>query len=113
MYQILNLTNDPSQTFTYQVDGGDELTVKLYYYATQKSWFFDISYGDYTCNGMRVTLSYNALRHLKNIIPFGICFYCDTSVEPFDIDDFATGRVTMNILTQDEVEQIEQEVFLQ
>lgn len=108
---INNLTNSARQTFTYNIDGGDTLTVTLYYYPTQRSWFFDFSYGNYTCNGERVVLTPNALRHLKNILPFGIAFITDSNAEPYSIDDFSSGRIHMGILTQDEVNTIESEIY--
>lgn len=113
MQKINNLTDNPSQTFTYNVDGGDTITFKLYYYPTVKSWFFDFSYEDYTCNGERIVLTWNALRHLKNIIPFGVAFLGESKAEPYAIDDFSSGRISMYILSEDEVAEIESEEFLQ
>lgn len=111
MERVNNLTNAARQTFTYHVDGGDKITFRMYYYPTQLSWFFDFSYGDYTCKGQRVVLTWNALRHLKNIIPFGVAFLTDSNAEPYSIDDFSSGRVVMYILNQEDVEYFEENVY--
>lgn len=111
MNQIVSLTNNPRQSFYVPIDGGDIAQFKLYYYASQKSWFFDLSYGNLKTNGNRVVLTPNALRNLKNIIPFGIAFITDGDVEPFDIEDFASGRVGMYVLTHDEVLEIESTIY--
>lgn len=111
MNEITSLTNDPRQSFSVPIDGGEMAQFKLYYYITQKSWFFDLSYGNYTANGSRVVLTPNALRHLKDIIPFGVAFIAQGMVEPFDIEDFASGRVKMCILNKSEVEEIESTIY--
>lgn len=113
MELINNLTDEPIQTFTYNVDGGDTVSITLYFYPTQQSWFFDFTYGDYTCNGERVVLTPNALRHLKHIIPFGIAFLADGYAEPYKIDDFSSGRVSMYMLNSDDVTEIESGFYLQ
>lgn len=113
MNQIDTLTNAPVQEFQVFTEDGNSLYIKLYYYITQKSWFFDFTYGDYTCIGQRVTLTPNALRHLKNILPFGIAFLAEdgSQTEPFSLEDFASGRITVNILDKEEVQEIETEIY--
>lgn len=111
MNQIISLTDSPRQSFYFSIDTGDKVNFYLYYYLTQKSWFFDFTWKDYTACGSRVVLTNNALRHLKNIIPFGIAFMSEGNVEPFDITDFSSGRVKMYILNQSEVEEIESNIY--
>lgn len=110
MEQITCLTDDVRQSFNIAIDN-ETLYVNLYFYQTQKSWYFDIEYGDYICKGMRVVLTPNALRHLTNILPFGIAFLSKGYGEPYAQDDFSTGRVIMVILNQDDVEDFEQDYF--
>lgn len=112
MEEINCLTNDPRQKFQLTVEG-ETLNVSLYFYQSQKSWFFDIEYGDYTCKGMRVVLTHNALRHIRNLIPFGIAFYADGEAEPYALNDFANKRVRMFILAKDEVAEIEEGYYKQ
>jgi hypothetical protein len=111
MKQINNLTNDPKQEFQVFTEDGTTLYITLYYYITQKSWFYDFTYGDYTCQGSRVVLTPNSIRHLKNILPFGIAFLTDSKAEPYSLDDFSSGRIKMYILNQDEVREIESTIY--
>lgn len=111
MELINNLTSSPRQSFQVPIDTGEYVDFNLYYYITQKSWFFDFTYNNYTSNGNRIVLTPNALRHLKNIIPFGIAFMADGKVEPFDLTDFSSGRVGMYILNADEVAEIESTIY--
>lgn len=111
MKQITGLTADYRQNFQFLIDTGEKVDFHLYYYITQQSWFFDFTYKNYTCNCQRVVLTPNALRHLKNIIPFGIAFYSDDKVEPIFVDDFSTNRVQMLILNNDEVKEVELNIY--
>lgn len=111
MYQITNLTSEADQKFQITLENGGIVDFRLYYYPTQLSWFFDFTYRDYTCNCQRVVLSPNALRHLKNILPFGIAFDSDDQVEPVFYDDFESERVKMYLLNTDEVLEVEQELY--
>ena len=112
MKQVKKLTANSKQKFEIALDNGDLVDFYLYYYPTQYSWFFDFTYKNYTSNGNRVVLTPNALRHLKNIIPFGIAFIADGFVEPFQITDFSSERVSMYVLNQEEVQEIESNIYV-
>lgn len=111
MKQITSLTDNARQRFDIPLDNGDLVEFHLYYYPTQYSWFFDFTYKNYTSKGNRVVLTPNALRHLKNILPFGIAFLADGFVEPFQLTDFSTGRVGVYVLNQDDVSEIESNIY--
>ena len=111
MKVINTITADYRQKFKFLTADGEQVNFRLYYYITQQSWFFDFSYKNYTCNCQRVVLTPNALRHLKNIIPFGIAFYSKDKVEPIFIDDFSSGRVQMLILDANEVKEVEMNIY--
>lgn len=111
MQEITSITSSPKQKMTLILENNETVDLKLYYLGRQESWFYDFTYNNLTVNCSRVTLSPNALRQFKHLIPFGISFSADDSVEPFSIDDFASGRVKMYVLNGDEVKQVETEIF--
>ena len=111
MQQITSITNQPKQRFTLVLENNDKVDFLLYYLPRQQSWFYDFTYNNVTCNGSRVTLSPNALRQFKHIIPFGIAFLSNDNVEPFKLDDFSSGRVGMYILNKEDVQLVESEIF--
>lgn len=108
---ISSITTEPKQRFTLRLDNNESATMRLYYYSSQNSWYFDIEYNDYINNGNKVVLTMNALRHLRNILPFGIAFISSSSAEPFQLDDFANGNVIALLLNQDDVQEIEETVY--
>lgn len=74
----------------------------------QYGWFIDtLIYGDFTLNGMRITNSLNMLRQFKNKIPFGIACVSSEDIEPMFKESFRSGDSRLLILTESEVEEVE------
>lgn len=108
---ITNITIEPRQRFVLNLDNNETAITRLYYYSSQNSWYFDIEYGNYINNGNKVVLSMNAIRHLRNKLPFGIAFLSNSDAEPFQLEDFANGNVIMVLLNEDDVKEIEELVY--
>lgn len=112
MEQITSITDSPKQTFEVDLeDNKGSVQFYLYYLPTQYSWYYDFTYGDYTSNGNKVVLNPNALRHLRKIIPFGIMFTAQGNIEPYKQDDFSSDRVKMILLNEEEVLNLEEEIY--
>ena len=111
MQIITSITDQPKQKFVLKLDNNESATMRLYYYESQSSWFFDIEYKDYINNGNKVVLTFNALRHLKNIIPFGIGFLSESNADPFSLDAFLNGQFYAVLLNQEDVQTIEDIVY--
>nr|DAT18302.1 MAG TPA: hypothetical protein [Caudoviricetes sp.] len=112
MKEITSLTNEPNQIHQLVLDTNDTVEFHLYYKQSQQSWYFDFTYKNLTVNGSKVVLSPNSLRNFKNIIPFGIAFITDGFVEPYKLDDFSSGRIQMVVLNNEDVWDVERNVFL-
>lgn len=110
---ITTLTDYPNQRHTLVLDNGESADFHLYFSEREMSWYYDITYKETTINGSKVVLTPNSLRQFKNIMPFGIMFWTDGYVEPFKVDDFSTGRIKMGILSEEEVQQVEEDVYNQ
>lgn len=108
---ITSIAAQPRQRFVLKLDNNESAILRLYYYDSQKSWYFDIEYKDYINNGNKVVLTMNALRHLKNRLPFGLAFLSSNNAEPFQLEDFATGNVLMLLLNEEDVNDIEESVY--
>ena len=108
---ITSLTSQPKQRFTLKLDDNTIAIMELYYYASQKSWYFDIEYNEYQNKGNKVVLTLNAIRHLRNKLPFGIAFISSSMADAFMIDDFLNGSVLMLLLNKEEVQELEDSVY--
>lgn len=111
MQTITTLTDYPDQKHRLVLENNDTVDFRLYYSIRQQSWYYDFSYKNITVNCSKVVLTPNSIRNLKRILPFGLAFYSESSVEPFRIDDFSTGRVKLGILSADEVKEVEAEIY--
>lgn len=112
MQILTTLTNYPNQRHQLLLENREVADFHLYFLGRQRSWYYDLTYNNTTINGSKVVLTPNSLRQFKNIFPFGIAFYTEEGfVEPFKLDDFSSGRIKMAILNQEEVKQIETEVY--
>lgn len=111
MKLITSITDLPRQRFTLQLDNNETVIMKLYYYTTQKSWYFDIEYKDYINRGNKVVIAPNVIRHLKNKLPFGLMFLSGNNADPFQLEDFVNGNVLMVLLNQDDVKEIEDTIY--
>lgn len=111
MLEITTLTNEPKQRHTLVLENNETVDFRLYFSTRCESWYFDFAYNDFICSGLKVVLSPNVLRQFKRILPFAFAFISQNNVEPFRIDDFSSGRVSMYILNEDDIALIEEEIY--
>lgn len=111
MQIITSITEQPKQSFTLRLGNNESATMRLYFYPSQNSWYFDIEYNGRINNGNKVVLTFNALRHLKRIFPFGIGFISESNADPFELDAFTSGKVLMLLLSEDDVKMIEESIY--
>lgn len=107
MKQILGLTRRPSQKFTIAApNGGGDITVTLNYRPRVQGWFIDIAFKSFALNGYKITRGPNILGKFRNVIPFGLGVTVADNYEPFLINDFESGRVSLFLLTTAEVAEV-------
>lgn len=111
MKLITTITAAYKQQHTLVLENNDTADFYLEYCPRMQSWYFNISYGDITQKCIKVVLTPNALRHLRRIIPFGLAFVSEGEVEPFRQDDFSSGRIQLFVLNEEDVAQIEEEIY--
>lgn len=111
MQNITSITSSANQRMQLVLENNETVDFHIYYSARMTAWYYDFTYKNITCNGSKVVLTPNSLRQFINILPFGFMFSAASYVEPFQQTDFSSGRVVMSLLTKDEVQQIEKEIF--
>ena len=106
--KLLNaLTDKPNQNIVVVLDDGTEVSITLRFSANQKGWFYSVTYGTFVDNNRRLVVCPNMLRQFRSILPFGLACDSNDGYEPIMVSDFATGRVSLYILTQADVQAIE------
>ena len=111
MRLIDKLTAGARQEFTVVTEEGDEISLLLWYAASQQTWFFDVTSGDFVLQGAQLTVSLNILRAYNNILPFGFSVTSTDGEDPFYLDDFISGRIKLFLLSREDVDTIESDLF--
>lgn len=110
--KLLNkITDDTRQNFILSGEAGEVISFFLYFMPSQSSWFFDISWGTFAANGIRLCWSPNILRGFRNNITFGLSCLSTDGFDPKSIDDFVDGRIRLDLLSAADVALIESEIF--
>lgn len=127
MKQIVEITNNPKQKLDITLENSNQsFTLLLEFSQTfigYSCWYFAIKYNDFllgndfvdttiTSPTIRLATGINILRQYKNIIPFGLSIITEDLSEPTLLNDFVSGRVLVNVLTAEEVADIENNLFV-
>ncbi len=109
---ISEISSDPKQVLDVVTEDNQIFELKLEFSDQQQGWFYSINFDDTVIiNGSRIITGPNILRAFKEILPFGIAIGTNDKTEPFLIDDFTSERVTMFLLTAEEVDQVESDFY--
>lgn len=103
MKTITGLTDQYQQIITIQNEDNTTFLLNLYFSTQQQSWFYGIEYGGYVSQSQRLVVGPNILRRQKNILPFGIMVISTDQLDPFLLIDFISGRISLFLLTPEEV----------
>lgn len=103
--KIENIGNEGRQIHSVIFEES-QIIIELYFASIVERWFFDVSYNGFSAKGMAVSLGTNHIRELNQ--PFDIV--CEDNselgIDPFQLDDFASGRCELLILERDEMFQL-------
>lgn len=111
MKRITDLSSDAKQKFKIQIDGGSLASFEFWFSDNNIGWYFNLEYEGFKVNNLRLVTSPNCINTYKNILPFGLMCSTNDGYEPWFIDDFVKGRVSVFILTADEVELIQENIY--
>ncbi len=113
MTQIDNLTNAADQTSTLILPDNTAATLRLRYRPRTQRWIADVGYAgkNFQVNGINCCCFPNILRAWRGILPFGIAFMTADQTDPFDINDFSTGRVSAYLLNAADVAAVETQII--
>jgi len=115
MQIITGITDAPKQNISIPLPDGTSVSLALTFTPQQAGWFFNIAYSTATiifqANGNRLCASPNILRQYQNIIPFGISCLTAGNVEPTTQTTFSDGTVTLLLLDQTDIADVEAAVY--
>jgi hypothetical protein len=108
MIQIQGLTSSPSQSFSIaDPNTGESINCTLRYQPRTQEWYIGLAFRNWEIANLKLTFGPNVLIQYTNSIPFGLSVYTEDRCDPFLINDFVSGRVTLALLTTSEAAYIE------
>lgn len=112
MILLTEISNEPNQTMKVRLDNGKVLTLNLMYRENSLAWFLDFEYLNYKSGWIRISNCLNIIRQVKNTLRIGLRCEVDNQTEAWFIDDFITGRAKLYVLNSDDVNQIEETIYV-
>ncbi len=106
-----NLTNAADQLTILILEDGTTVSLELLYNGVTQRWIANVTYGTTTINGLGLCCHPNILRQWRNILPFGLSVVTADQTDPFNINDFSSGRVLLYLLTAADVLAVEATLF--
>ena len=98
MKSVNNLTSAGNQTSVFILADGTAITLTLQFrFATQR-WSMDLAYGAFSVKGLILSTHLNLLRTWRRVLPFGLQVRSTDGADPFLVDDFTSGRITLVVL---------------
>jgi hypothetical protein len=98
MLKITNLSADAHQQTTVLLEDKTAVGMTLYFRPSTQRWTIDIVYGIFSIKGLSLCNHFNLLRSFRQVIPFGLVCQSIDGVDPFDINDFDSQRVSLYVL---------------
>lgn len=113
MTRVDNLTDAADQTATLILPDNTAATMRLRFHPRTQRWVADVGYAtkNFQVNGLNLCCFPNVMRPWREIIPFGLAFMTADFTDPFQLQDFATGRVAVYLLDSSDVASVELDVI--
>lgn len=115
MLQITNLTDAAKQRTSVLLSDNTTVVFDFVFHPVTQRWVMDVEHGSKSVKGVALCVHPNVLRSFRIAYPFGLFVQAKDGVDPFDVNDFASGRVELYVLDStnggNEVDQIETAYF--
>lgn len=102
---IDNLTAAADQTTILILPDQTTATLRLRFRPRTQRWTADVGYANvvldgvpFQANGINVCCFPNILNPFRDVLPFGLAFMTADFTDPFQLTDFASGRVKVYLL---------------
>lgn len=115
MIQINNISADAHQKTTILLADNTSVVITLDFHPATQRWIMGVSHDVFAVNSVGLCIHPNLLRSFRQVIPFGVACTAVDGVDPFDINDFDSGRVVLSVLDNTggntDVEAVESGIF--
>lgn len=103
--RIQNITDEADQRHVILFEES-EIVLTLRFFAVAEFWAIDVEYKGRTVYGFKLSANVLHMRSQNFPFDFTVRDLAETGIDPFKIDDFASGRCELYLLTADDMEVI-------
>jgi hypothetical protein len=115
MIPLSNLTADAHQQTTVLLEDKTSVVVSLDFLPAVQQWNVSVEAAPFIARNITLAVHPNLLRSFRRTQNFGLACVAPDGVDPFDINDFQTGRVKLYVLDNTDgytdVDTVEDTVF--
>lgn len=115
MIDITNISADAHQKTTVLLADNTAVAITLDFLPRTQRWVAGVSWGAFALKGVTLCVHPNLLRSFRRVVPFGISCVSSDGVDPFDINDFDSGRVVLSVLDntggETDIEKVEAGIY--
>lgn len=117
MITVDTLDDSPSQQTSVKLSDGSSVIFTFVFRPRLQRWVLNVSDNStFTANGLMLCVHPNLLRSFRRVIPFGLAVVSTDGADPFTLQDFSTGRISLYVLdnttTNTDVTYVEENIFL-
>ena len=106
MRQITGINSIPSQRLQVRSEIGEQMRFTLNYRPAIQKWYMDLEYLKFRLYGYRICGGANILQKYFYALKWGLLVEIHDDFEPFLINDFASGRANLFILSEAECREL-------
>jgi hypothetical protein len=106
MTTLTGITSQPVQSSFATLENGALVSIYMSYRPQQQGWFADISWSDWSVNGVRLCAAPNILRQWQNRVPFGLALLTFNNSEPLNQNAFSSGFARLILLNPADVTSV-------
>ncbi len=111
MNQITNLSDDPDQITNAILWDGTIATLEFIYGPNTQRWYMNVTHPLLTLNLVNLCTGPNILRDFRNKMNWGLACASKDGCDPFSIEDFISGRISIYTLSAADVALVESQIF--
>jgi hypothetical protein len=105
MIEVTNITTDPFQRHVITTERGP-ITLLLRFYPRAQFWTLSVDYLGTVRNGLKLSMGTLHMRSANFPFDFIVTDNGATGIDPFTVEDFASGRCRLLMLEREDMEEI-------
>lgn len=105
---LSTLTGSAYQKVSFDTNKGERVNLTFRYIPSQETWFVDVESNSLTVYGLALQTYVNLLDPYHNNLSWGLYVWSKDGLDPWQVDDFSSGRIQVAIIEDLELAVIQE-----